>query len=346
MSFKSAEGSKFINDFSFVNFPVAQGLVSFPDGLNANEINVDDLNVINSIAVNSISADEIIVDDLTVGNGITAPVCGISIVNADTVNATSAIFTADINTDNLIFGDATTQTTAFKDLSPSPAGTYTTANITVNSKGQITTASSGSIVDTHYIFTSNSGNNNWTFNLNQASNDGYTGTAIEFGKCYDWYLYTNTGSGANKETGFFSNGGGASVNNHPAPSDFGIEQTDNTGVIVIQHTTNNFICSGVGYFIPTNENQTVLTFWQGFEERITFNQFLYSYYHQITGVPVGNTLTLTDKLVNMSITTPTDAPPFINSNGKNQLNVVADNDTLYETTLTMVIVPRPMPPMV
>ena len=303
MSFKSAEGSKYIDvDLSFVKYPTAQGTVAFPDGLTADDI------------------------------------------DANTINANSGVID-DINLDNLTFGDATTQTTAFKDLSPSPAGTYTTANITVNSKGQITSASNGSIVDTNFVFTSNSGTNNWTFNLNNASSAGYTGSAIQFGKCYDWYMYTNTGSGANKETGFFENGGGATVNDHPAPNDFGKEQTDTTGTIVVQHITNNFICSGVGYFVPTQEAQSVISFWQGFQEKITFNQFLYSYYHQITGVPVGNTLTLTDKLVNMNITVPLDEPPFINTNGKNQLIVVADDDTLYATTLTMVIVPRPMPPM-
>lgn len=41
------------------------------------------------------------------------------------------------------YPDGTQQTTAFKDLSPSPAGSYTYSSITVNSKGQITTASSG-----------------------------------------------------------------------------------------------------------------------------------------------------------------------------------------------------------
>jgi hypothetical protein len=42
------------------------------------------------------------------------------------------------------YPDGTQQTTAFKDLSPSPAGSFTYSSITVNSKGQITTASSGS----------------------------------------------------------------------------------------------------------------------------------------------------------------------------------------------------------
>jgi hypothetical protein len=312
MSFRSAEGSKYIDVVeSFVKYPTAQGEVAFPAGITCGVTTVEN-------------------------TGINTPLLDVGDI----------VSTNDIQVGNeLVFPDASIQTTAFTDILPSPAGTYTNANITVDSKGRVTTASNGSIVDTHYIYTSNSGNNNWTFNLNEASNDGYTGTAIQFGKCYDWYIYTNTGSGPNKETGFFSNGGGASVNDHPAPSDFGKEQTDNTGVIVVQNVTNNFICSGVGYFVPTNENQTVLTFWQGFEEQITFNQFLYSYFHQITGAPVGNSLTFTDRLVNMTINTPTTAPPFISSNGKNQLNIVADDDTLFETTLTMVIIPRPMPPM-
>jgi hypothetical protein len=41
------------------------------------------------------------------------------------------------------YPDGTQQTTAFKDLSPSPAGSYTYSSITVNTKGQITSASSG-----------------------------------------------------------------------------------------------------------------------------------------------------------------------------------------------------------
>jgi len=41
------------------------------------------------------------------------------------------------------YPDATQQTTAFKDLTPSPAGNYTYSTIAVNSKGQITSASSG-----------------------------------------------------------------------------------------------------------------------------------------------------------------------------------------------------------
>lgn len=39
MSFKSAEGSKFISDFSYVNYPTAQGAVSFPAGLTAGSSN-------------------------------------------------------------------------------------------------------------------------------------------------------------------------------------------------------------------------------------------------------------------------------------------------------------------
>ena len=54
------------------------------------------------------------------------------------------IFNAGIKTTNITFsGDNTVQSTAFKDLSPSPAGNYTYSTIAVNSKGQITSASSG-----------------------------------------------------------------------------------------------------------------------------------------------------------------------------------------------------------
>lgn len=45
------------------------------------------------------------------------------------------------------YPDGTKQTTAFGDLTPSPAGSYTLTALTVNSKGQITTASNGSIPD-------------------------------------------------------------------------------------------------------------------------------------------------------------------------------------------------------
>ena len=59
------------------------------------------------------------------------------------------IFNAGEKTNEITFsGDNTVQTTAFKDLSPSPAGSYTSpSSVVVNTKGQITSITGGSAVN-------------------------------------------------------------------------------------------------------------------------------------------------------------------------------------------------------
>jgi hypothetical protein len=248
-----------------------------------------------------------------------------------------------INTvgNGITFPDNTRQTTAsaLSPLSPNPAGTYTNSTVTINAFGQVTNASSGVNTLSYTYISSNSSTTSWNFKLNDATTSGYTGEGVKLGKVFDYYVYTTSGTGANKETGYFFNVGNGSLN-IATPSQFGVEQRNVTGAVVVEATTNNFIARGSGMFLPTVTQQSVLSYWQGFQETYTFTQYIYSYYMDIINT-LGNTLSMTNSNHLMSITTPTFEAPFINTNAYNGLNITATTPLLNTTTLTLVIVPRP-----
>ena len=101
--------------------------------------------------------------------------------------------------------DTTIATTAFvkenalSPLSPSPAGTYTNLNATINTYGQITSASSGTGQFSIFIPSNNSSTNSWSFtNIEQTLTK----------QAYSYTLYTNnTATTATK-----SNTGTTSIN--------------------------------------------------------------------------------------------------------------------------------------
>ena len=111
MSFRSAEGSKFINDFSFVNYPTAQGSVSFPAGLTAGSSSQV------SVATNGvITAPEYKISSSVylASTGVEAPLvnCGDYLCTGETE---SKSFTLTNDEGGVItFEDGTTQATAYK----------------------------------------------------------------------------------------------------------------------------------------------------------------------------------------------------------------------------------------
>jgi hypothetical protein len=108
MSFKSAEGSKFINDFSFVNFPTAQGEVFFPAGLTAGDVEIDPTGIIN--------AEEFRVADQVylASTGVEAPLVDCDdLVAKNLVEAKNLILLTAGEGGVITFEDGTSQSTAF-----------------------------------------------------------------------------------------------------------------------------------------------------------------------------------------------------------------------------------------
>ena len=143
MSFKSAEGSKFIDvDFSFVNYPTAQGLVefpagidaalsTFPSGLTAGDVDIDPTGIVN--------AEEFRVADqiYLAGTGLEAPLVDCNdLVATNLVEAKNLILLTADEGGFIQFEDGTTQSTAFAPTTPSntilPASADTPSAQTIN----------------------------------------------------------------------------------------------------------------------------------------------------------------------------------------------------------------------
>ena len=108
MSFKSAEGSKFINDFSFVNFPTAQGEVFFPAGLTAGDVDIDPTGIVN--------AEEFRVAPQVylASTGLEAPLIDCDdVVAKNLVEAKNLILLTAGEGGVITFEDGTSQSTAF-----------------------------------------------------------------------------------------------------------------------------------------------------------------------------------------------------------------------------------------
>lgn len=97
---------------------------------------------------------------------------------------------------NIIFNDTTEQSTAFTDLVPSPANTYTNpSQIIVNSKGQITSITSGSGQDTNIsIVSNNSSIDSWIIDTTTLTK-----------KYYQFYLYSTNGFASNNVSAYVDN---------------------------------------------------------------------------------------------------------------------------------------------
>ena len=108
MSFKSAEGSKFISDFSYVNYPTAQGSVEFPSGLTAGDVDIS--------AGGIITAEEFKISNTVylASTGVEAPLVDCNdLVAKNLIEVKNQfLFTADEG-GFITFEDGTTQSTAY-----------------------------------------------------------------------------------------------------------------------------------------------------------------------------------------------------------------------------------------
>jgi hypothetical protein len=93
------------------------------------------------------------------------------------------VMSGTANTNYIEFPDVTKQYTAYILPSPAPtAGSYTNANITINSAGQITSASNGSGGVTSFTISSNAvGTNSWDFTIPNS-----------YGRAFTYSVYSDT----------------------------------------------------------------------------------------------------------------------------------------------------------
>lgn len=139
---------------NFVNYPLAQGTVTFPMDVIVNN-------------------DLIVHRNTTIDNNLSL-------------------------SGSLSFSDITSQTTAFTDLIPNPANTYNNpSQIIVNTKGQITSITSGSSSSPFipiFITSNNSSVNNWTIDTTSLTKN-----------YYQFYLYATNGLDSFTSSGYVEN---------------------------------------------------------------------------------------------------------------------------------------------
>jgi len=144
----------------YLQYPVAQGL--------------ETLNGLINLGDTTLSADT---SPQLVLTNTTAPITTTTLTNTSVVQGATNRTWASIISNTL------------NPLSPSPAGTYTNLNATINSYGQITTASNGSST-TAFTITSNAvGTNSWTFTIPNS-----------YGRAFSYSVYTDTTPTTNSRT--------------------------------------------------------------------------------------------------------------------------------------------------
>ena len=121
-----------------------------------------------------------ITDTLFVSSGTTIN-GSVIIGNSLQVNNNNIIIegTPDIN--YIQFPDGSKQYQAISSISPSPAGTYTNLNATINDLGQITTASNGTSMSTITIQSNEQGTNTWSFDISN-----------NYGRAFTYCVYSDT----------------------------------------------------------------------------------------------------------------------------------------------------------
>lgn len=120
MSFRSAEGSKYIDDgFSFVSFPVAQGSVEFPQGLTSGDVTIE--------STGKIIAEEFEVSQTVylASTGVEAPLGNFGdVVCTNLIEAKNEILLTAGEGGVITFEDGTSQSTAY-----TPAGNVFSFNL-------------------------------------------------------------------------------------------------------------------------------------------------------------------------------------------------------------------------